>query len=257
MARAEASESPILRPMPLTNLFAPALPLKIRDHRPEIMDQSWLDRDKHCCALAGLRRLNLASGICHQIFKKVMAYCHSRRLSSLRVLDIASGGGDVPFGVWKLAKNRGLDLRILGLDVSATACEYATDQCRPAAGSIVFDQWDVLGESIPNGFDIVMCSLFLHHLAVDQASNLLRKMADAGRLMLANDLRRSATGYLLAQLACRMLTTSPVVRHDGPQSVANAFTLSEMRTLCVAAGLADATVHRAWPWRLMVVRQRD
>jgi 2-polyprenyl-3-methyl-5-hydroxy-6-metoxy-1,4-benzoquinol methylase len=243
--------------MSLKSLFAPPLRLTSRNHQPEIMDQSWLDRDKHRCALAGLRRLNLVSGVCHQIFKRLMAYCHSRNLSSLRVLDIASGGGDVPFGVWKLAQKRGLDLRILGLDVSTTACEYATNQCRPAGGSIVFDQCDVLGESIPDGFDVVMCSLFLHHLTARQASNLLRKMADAGRLMLANDLRRSATGYLLAQLACRMLTTSPVVRHDGPQSVANAYTVCEMRTLCVAAGLADATVHRAWPWRVMVVRQRD
>jgi 2-polyprenyl-3-methyl-5-hydroxy-6-metoxy-1,4-benzoquinol methylase len=243
--------------MSLKSLFAPRLRLKSRDYRPEIMDQPWLNRDKHCSALAGLRRLNLASGICHQIFKQLTAYCYSRRLSSLRVLDIASGGGDVAFGVWKLAQKRGLELRILGLDVSATACEYATDHCRAAAGSVVFDQCDVLGECIPDGFDAVMCSLFLHHLTARQASNLLRKMADAGRLMLANDLRRSASGYLLAQLACHMLTTSPVVRHDGPQSVANAYTVSEIRTLCVAAGLADATVHRAWPWRLMVVRQRD
>lgn len=243
--------------MSFKSLFAPPLQLTSRDHRPEIMDQSWLDRDKHCCALAGLRRLNFASSVCRQIFKKLIAYGRSRRLSSLRVLDIASGGGDVPFGVWKLAQKRGLDLRILGLDVSDTACEYATDQCRPAGGSIVFDRCDVLCESIPDGFDVVMCSLFLHHLTSGQASNLLRKMADAGRLMLANDLRRSPTGYLLAQLACRLLTTSPVVRHDGPQSVANAYTVCEMRALCVAAGLADATVHRAWPWRLMVVRQRD
>lgn len=243
--------------MSLKSLLATPLRLTSRDHRPEIMDQSWLDRDKHRCALAGLRRLNLASSVCRQIFKKLMAYCRSRRLSRLRVLDIASGGGDVPFGVWKLAQKRGLDLRILGLDVSDTACKYATDQCRRAGGSIVFDRCDVLCESIPDGFDVVMCSLFLHHLTASQASDLLRKMADAGRLMLANDLRRSPTGYILAQLACCMLTTSPVVRHDGPQSVANAYTVNEMRALCVAAGLADATVHRAWPWRLMVISQRD
>jgi 2-polyprenyl-3-methyl-5-hydroxy-6-metoxy-1,4-benzoquinol methylase len=243
--------------MPLKNLLAAPLTLTSRDHRPEIMDQSWLDREKHRGALSGLGRLNLASGVCHQICRKLIAYCRSRGLSSLRVLDIASGGGDVPWGVWKLARRRGLDLRILGLDVSDTACEYATDQCRAAAGSIVFEQCDVLCGPIPVGFDVVTCSLFLHHLTVDQATDLLRKMADAGHLLLANDLRRSATGYVLAQLACRVLTTSPVVRHDGPQSVANAYTVKEMRHLCARAGLLDATVHRAWPWRVMVVRQRD
>jgi 2-polyprenyl-3-methyl-5-hydroxy-6-metoxy-1,4-benzoquinol methylase len=243
--------------MSLKNLLATPLRMKSRDHRPEIMDQSGLDGEKHRCALAGLGRLNLASGVCRQICKKLTAHCRSRGLSSLRVLDIASGGGDVPWGVWKLARNRGLDLRILGLDVSATACEYATERCRAAAGLIVFEQRDVLCDSIPVGFDVVTCSLFLHHLTFDQAVNLLRKMADAGHLLLANDLRRSTAGYLLAQLACRALTSSSIVRHDGPQSVANAYTVGEMRNLCVAAGLVDATVHRAWPWRVMVVRQQS
>jgi len=219
------------------------------------MDQSDLDRTKHRYALTGLRRLNLVSGVCRQLCKELIRYSHSRGVASLRVLDIASGGGDVPFGLWKLARKRGLDLRILGLDVSAAACEFAMEQCRPAGRSIVFEQCDVTRDFIPSGFDVVTCSLFLHHLTYDQASSLLMKMAAAGRLLLANDLRRCATGYLMAQLACRCLTRSPIVRYDGPQSVANAFTATEMRELCMAAGLVDATVHKAWPCRLLVRRQ--
>jgi 2-polyprenyl-3-methyl-5-hydroxy-6-metoxy-1,4-benzoquinol methylase len=219
------------------------------------MDQSGLDAIKHRSALAGLRRLNLASGVCHQVCRELTRYSRFRGVANLRVLDIASGGGDVPFGLWKLAKRRGLDLRILGLDVSAAACEFATKQCRPAGGSILFEQCDATRDAIPGGFDVVTCSLFLHHLTYDQASNLLMKMAAAGRLLLANDLRRCATGYLLAQLACRCLTRSPIVRYDGPQSVANAFTAMEMRELFMDAGLEDATVHKVWPCRMLVRRQ--
>ena len=161
----------------------------------------------------------------------------------------------MPFGLWKLAQKTGLDLRILGLDISAAACEFAREQCRTAGGSIVFEQSDVIRDFIPDGFDVVTCSLFLHHLTCDQASNLLMKMGAAGRLLLANDLRRCTNGYLMAQLACRCLTRSLIVRYDGPQSVANAFTASEMRDLCMAAGLVDATVHKAWPCRMLVRRQ--
>jgi 2-polyprenyl-3-methyl-5-hydroxy-6-metoxy-1,4-benzoquinol methylase len=231
--------------------------LSSRDFGPEIMDQSGLDTNMHRGALAGLRRLNLASGVCRQMCRLLTAYSQLRGLSRLRVLDIASGGGDVPFGLWQLAKKKGIELRIVGLDVSANACQFATEWCRAANGSIVFEKRDVVREPIPNGFDVVTCSLFLHHLTFDEAANVLSKMAGAGSLLLANDLNRSATGYILARLACRILTGSPVVRHDGPQSVANAFTQSEMRDVCVAAGLADATIYTAWPCRMMVVRQAD
>jgi 2-polyprenyl-3-methyl-5-hydroxy-6-metoxy-1,4-benzoquinol methylase len=242
--------------MSLKYLLAAPSSLSGRDHRPEIMDQSGLDAETHRSALAGLRRLNLASGVCRQLCKILMRHCQSRGLWSLRVLDIASGGGDVPFGLWKLAKKQGIDLRILGLDVSATACKYATERCRAADGAIVFEQCDVVHARIPDGFDVVTCSLFLHHLTIDEAATVLKKMAEAGCLLLANDLNRSAAGYILAQLACRTLTGSPVVRFDGPQSVANAFTVSEMRGICDSAGLTDASVYRSWPCRFMVVRQR-
>jgi 2-polyprenyl-3-methyl-5-hydroxy-6-metoxy-1,4-benzoquinol methylase len=220
------------------------------------MDQPGLDKIKHRSALAGLRRLNLASGVCRQLCNELVRYSRSRRVMKLKVLDIASGGGDVALGLWRRARKRGLDLQILGLDVSAAACEFANEQCREATGSVMFEQLDVTTNPLPAGFDVVTCSLFLHHLTRDEASILLSKMAVAGRLLLASDLRRCASGYFMAQVACHCLTTSPVVRYDGPQSVANAFTMSEMRELCDDAGLADATVHKVWPCRLLIKAEK-
>jgi 2-polyprenyl-3-methyl-5-hydroxy-6-metoxy-1,4-benzoquinol methylase len=243
--------------MPLNHIFAGIAGLAARQLHPEIMDQAGLDEKTHRSALSGLRRINLASGICKQLCRQLMAYSRSQNISSLRVLDIASGGGDVPLGLWKRARNRGLRLEILGLDRSAIACEFATLQCQAAGGAIVFDQCDVTCNSIPNGFDVVTCSLFLHHLTHEQASALLVKMAAAAPLMLVSDLRRCVGGYLLAHLACRLLTLSPVVRYDGPQSVANAFTTSEMRDLLKQVGLRDAEIRKVWPFRLMVERKLD
>ncbi len=221
------------------------------------MDRPGLDKIKHRYALVGLRRLNLASGVCRQLCNELIHYSRFRRVTKLKVLDIASGGGDVALGLWRRARKRGLDLQILGLDVSAAACEFANEQCREANDSIIFDQLDVITNPLPTGFDVVTCSLFLHHLTYDQALNLLSKMAAAGRLLLASDLRRCASGYFMAQLACHCLTTSPIVRYDGPQSVANAFTVSEILELCGNAGLVDATVHNVWPSRFLIKRQES
>lgn len=240
--------------MPMKHLLSTAAGLPWRHLRPEIMDRPGLDNAKHRKALVGLRRLNLASGVCRQLCNELVRYSRSRRVARLKVLDIASGGGDVALGVWRQARKLGLDLQILGLDVSSAACEFASEQCRETNGSIKFDQLDVITQPLPAGSDVVTCSLFLHHLTSDQASHLLRQMADAGPLLLVSDLRRCVSGYFMAQLACHCLTRSSVVRYDGPQSVANAFTVSEMRELCDDAGLADATIRKVWPCRMLLKR---
>ena len=110
--------------------------------------------------------------------------------------------------------------------------------------------------ALPRGFDVVVCTLFLHHLAVAEAQTLLANMCEAAPLVVISDLRRCSVGYAIAHAACRLLTRSSIVHYDGPQSVANAFSLAEMRSLCRAAGLADAIVRPVWPWRIFVVHCR-
>jgi hypothetical protein len=72
------------------------------------------------------------------------------------------------------------------------------------------------------------------------------------RLMLVNDLRRCLRGWLLAAAACRVLSRSPIVRVDGPRSVAAAFTAAEALRLAVRAGLRGATVKSRWPFRFLL-----
>jgi len=51
-------------------------------------------------------------------------------------------------------------------------------------------------KSQSNGYDVVCCSLFLHHLNDAQAITVLGKMREAaGTLALVNDLARNRPGY--------------------------------------------------------------
>jgi 2-polyprenyl-3-methyl-5-hydroxy-6-metoxy-1,4-benzoquinol methylase len=233
------------------------LSLAERRLRPELMDQPGLAIAEHARALNGLRRLNVASAASRQLWNAIARHASAQPGQRLRLLDIASGGGDVAFALWKLAKRGGIELQILGLDVSSTACAQAAERCRPTGTAIIFQCADVTTDALPRGFDVVTSSLFLHHMSWKQAISVLRKMRDTARLLVISDLRRSAFGYALAHAACRVLTRSPIVRYDGPQSVASAFTLSEMRELCREAEMPDAIVRRAWPSRLMVIHSSD
>ena len=120
-----------------------------------------------------------------------------------------------------------------------------------------FVRCDVLQDPPQETFDIVASSLFLHHLTEVQAIGLLQAMANRTRpLLLVNDLLRSRRGYASAWLACRVLTRSPVVRVDGPQSVAGAFTLGEVRSLCDQVPLPDVRIARRWPHRFLLEWRR-
>jgi 2-polyprenyl-3-methyl-5-hydroxy-6-metoxy-1,4-benzoquinol methylase len=232
--------------------------LATRDLQPELMDQPDLPADSHRQALAGLARTNTLAGSSRPLWKRIRRMQAAAGLLSkkLSLCDIASGAGDVAVSLCRRAKRDGVKLRITGYDISPVAVETAQSRAQ-AAGirGARFEVRDVLTcppESLGR-FDVVTCSLFLHHLTGDQAVELLRRMAHmARRLVLVCDLKRGRLGYTAAQVVTRLVSRSEVVHADGPQSVAAAFTLSEARTLAQRAGLAGAEIYRAWPFRYLL-----
>ncbi len=124
---------------------------------------------------------------------------------------------------------------------------------RHGVGNCQFGAYDVINGPMPNDFDIILCTLFLHHLTPCEAVDLLGKMAGATRhAVVVDDLKRSRLGYWLAQVGCRLLSRSPVVHYDGPLSVRGAYTVAEMKSLAAQAGLGDASFHQHWPERYLM-----
>ena len=231
---------------------------KQRFREPEIMDDPALDGGRHEAALRGLSRLNYLSGSARTIWPPLAALARQLGRRQLRVLDVATGAGDVPVRLWQIARRAGLHLEIHGVDVSPRAVEYAARRAAAEQAAIHFSVLDVLAGSLPGGFDVVTCSLFLHHLAEEQGVLLLQAMAKAAKhLVLVNDLRRSAAGLALAHLAAWTLSGSDVVRVDGARSVRAAFTIGEAAALARAAGLNGAIVERRWPLRFLLSWRRS
>jgi len=225
--------------------------LAVRDRRPEVMDDPTLDPAAHRAALRGLARLNRWSRSDAILWPAIAKLAKAK--GPLRVLDVATGAGDVPLGLWRRAKRAGLDVSFAGCDLSATALDHARENARKAGAEVQFFLHDAIGQPLPDGFDVVTSSLFLHHLEEEQAVVVLGRMrAAAARSVMVNDLSRSRVGYVLAWLACRMLTRSWVVHTDGPLSVRAAFTPDEAAKLAENAGLLPATVTDHWPFRFLL-----
>lgn len=233
----------------------PRFSLKVRDRQPEIMDQPGLDRERHRHALKSLARINRCSGSARILWP---AIAELKTTKPVRVLDIATGGGDVPIQLWRWSQRQRLALEFSGCDLSETAVDHARSTARLAGADVSFFVHDVLRDGVPQGFDAIICSLFLHHLAEDEAIELLRSMGQhARKLILVNDLARSRLGYFLAFAGSRILSRSDVVRTDGPLSVRAAFTPGEALELAQKAGLSGARVVPRWPCRYLLSWRRD
>ena len=231
----------------------PPVNLARRNRRPELMDQPGLSTMDHALALSGLRRINRLSRSDAILWPSIARLSKALPGGSVRVLDVACGGGDVAIRLVRRAIRKGVGLEIDGCDKSREAVRYAQHKAKEQAVRIRFFALDAVKDAIPEGYDVVTCSLFLHHLDEAEASGLLTRMAQStARLVLVNDLVRSRAGYALAWAGCRLLSRSPIVRHDGPVSVAAAFTLSEVRELASRAGIAGAHLTRRWPCRFLL-----
>ena len=225
--------------------------------QPEIIDQPDLDSQRHSQALRGLERINWWSGSARILWPPVLALAREYSERPLRILDVAAGAGDVPIRLWRKGSRAGVRLEIAGCDRSSHAVEYARKRARENNAPIQFFEWDALRGDFPGDPDVVLSSLFLHHLEEAQAVDFLRRMGQAaGRMVLVNDLERGLAGFVLSYLGTRVLSASPVVHTDGPRSVEGAFTILEARDLACRAGLTEATVTRRWPCRYLLSWRR-
>jgi 2-polyprenyl-3-methyl-5-hydroxy-6-metoxy-1,4-benzoquinol methylase len=234
---------------------------------PEWMDAPDLDIAEHQLALAGLRRINQWSGTAKRIANEVQSMIQQGNLQRCRILDLGCGSGDIACSVAQRLAHQ-VPVSMTGWDFSETAVQHANENrnrlCRSTKDpyEIRFEQRNVLDPlpAIPRSqrpFDIVYCSLFLHHFTDGQAMELLNKMASLAELgFIVDDLVRSRGGWLLAHAGCRILSRSRVVHFDGPQSVRAAFTISEIRQIAAVAGLHPISVRQCWPARFLLKWKR-
>jgi ubiquinone/menaquinone biosynthesis C-methylase UbiE len=168
--------------------------------------------------------------------------------TGLSILDVGTGGADIPIALIGNARTRDRNLDVVGLDSRAEVLAAAAlaDRAVTETDGLTLQVGD--GRSLPypdDSFDLVHASLVLHHLDGDDGVALLREMARVGRLgIIVNDLHRSRLGWVGAWLIGHLLTRNRYTRHDAPLSVRRAYRVDEAEALVRRVGLAPVRTVR-------------
>jgi 2-polyprenyl-3-methyl-5-hydroxy-6-metoxy-1,4-benzoquinol methylase len=214
----------------------------------EIMDDPGQTEADFRAALDGLEFLNRITFAHPPILGALDRLVAESGAPALSILDVGAGGGDTLRAVARWGARRGIALDLWGLDRSPWAERHAMERGTPARW-ITSDLFDLPAD---RRFDVVMCSLFAHHLDDAQLVAFLRWLpAHATRRWLIADLHRHRIPWAAVWAGTRLLRMHPMVSHDGPVSILRGFTRAEWQALVAEAGVA-AEIRWVLPFRWLV-----
>ncbi|MBI3004746.1 MAG: methyltransferase domain-containing protein [Ignavibacteriales bacterium] len=176
------------------------------------------------------------------------------REKTLEILDLATGSADHPIEIAKLARSLSRSVRIVAVDKNAQILEIARRQAE-GFPEITTMQEDLLQlDFADKSFDIVLCSLALHHFSNQDAIAVLSEMKRLSRVgFIVNDLNRSWIGACTAWFYTHATTRNPLTLNDSYISVLRAFTPAELSHLAEKAGISDIEVSTKLFFRLLLV----
>lgn len=174
------------------------------------------------------------------------------RFRPLRVLDVGCGEGDMLRRLHRWAARTGHDLALSGIDLNPLGIRAAR-AATPRSTGIEFRVADAFGPGL-DGFDVVISSLFTHHLTDGGVVDFLRMMEGSAAVgWFINDLHRDRLAFHGFQTLSAVAGWHRFVRHDGPISVARSFRRADWNRLLASAGV-PGQVRWHVPYRFCVSR---
>ncbi len=225
--------------------------LATRSEADELMDADDLSPETYAAVVADLARVNTVTFAA----RPTLGFLEraAAGATSLKVLDVGFGDGDMLRRIARWAARRGMNAELVGIDLNPRS-EAAARAHTPPGLPISWrtgDYADLAGA----GWDVVISSLVAHHMTRDQLVAFIRFMErESSRGWLINDLHRHAFAHAGFPILATLARWHPIVRHDGTLSIARAYRPAEWGPLLDEADVRDARVFRAFPFRLCVER---
>ena len=202
--------------------------------QPELMDRPQPVSEELKKDLENLVSLNKRFGS-----HRLLRYFLNRWIkpgSVCRVLDLATGAGDLPRAMVQWARSNRIQISVDAVDFQQSTLSIAQS---PSHGfpEISWRCADIRSYESAAPYDLVHCSLALHHFSEADAINVLQRCnALSRRWTLVSDLERSRFATSAIWLLTQFFYRDPMTRYDARVSAKRAFSAKEMTGMARAAG---------------------
>ncbi len=210
---------------------------------PEILDTDSAPPPDVQRTLADLRRINRWFGGIRTTRRMLLHVIERTRQTSFTLLDVGAGSGDVSINAARqLRANALVDVTLLDRMPS----HLPRNGERKVTG-------DALALPFRNGsFDLVTCSLFIHHLEPDQVIRFVNEALRVAKVaVLLNDLRREPMHLALMYAGYPLF--GAITIHDGIASVRRSYTPAELHSILRRTQASNVEIENRYLYRMGVV----
>lgn len=228
-----------------------------RSNESELMDEEGISFAEFHACLQGLETINHLTLAYRPTLRWLRPWLASNK--PIRILDAGSGGGDMLRQVAKqISKNAAGEncVKLIGVDLNPWAKKsaklFSTTESRQPSSIIQYETADIFNFQTSEPVDIIICSLFTHHLTNAQLVKFLRWIdSHARKGWFINDLHRHPVPYYFIKAATVLFSRNRLIRNDAAVSVARSFTVADWRHLLDKADIGD-NIRIQWffPFRL-------
>jgi SAM-dependent methyltransferase len=230
---------------------------KYRSNEKELLDETNISKILLFKNLGELDILNRHTGG-HAITLKGLKKLVTDHTKTYHIVDLGCGSGDSLRAIADWARENNFSVKLTGIDMNANVIEFLREHCGayPEISGITGDYQEFLDEN--TSVDIVLCSLFCHHLNENELIKLFtyfREKVTTGFVI--NDLQRNWMAYYSAWFFTRILNGTTLAKNDGPVSVLRGFKVSELEHLLEKANIENYIIQKKRLFRLLVIGKTD
>ena len=225
-----------------------AISTKQRTEEEEIMDDFSLEGEELRDALDKIAAINQFLGGNKLTLQGVNKLLHSK--DEITIVDVGCGNGDMLRALADFGTKNNYNFKLIGIDANAFTIDYAIKLSQEYP-NISYKCEDVFSEPFSQlNYDIVLCTLTLHHFKNNQIDYLLQLFQKQARIgIVINDLHRNIIAYRAFQLICFFFRLNRMSREDGLISILRGFKKQELINFSERNQFKNYTIHWKWAFR--------
>ena len=201
-----------------------------RTNKSEIMDDFELQGEELGRTLNDLDNINSWLGgnkITIKGVEKILRKGSAKK--PISIADIGCGNGAILRKLADWGTENRYSFELVGIDANTHAIAIG-EKLSADYPEITFRSLNIFSEEFKElKFDIILCTLTLHHFKDPEIIDLLNQLiSQSNKGIIINDLHRSSAAYILFKAFCGVFVNNEIARKDGLISILRGFKRSDL-----------------------------